>query len=167
MRRFERFEPNFDVGSLVRKEPVLELRQIDDGPCRIRQKCICGRTRLVGTWTIRSQHHPMHVQADSAINPAKNTSRLHRSRYHPSERRCKGSKGGHPTLQVARVSYDLPLERPSGVERLLRTQGMVRLLDQILQDFLVFERVHWTPKALMPECHQLISFDQSLKRGLD
>ena len=46
-------------------------------------------------------------------------------------------------------------------------QGIVALLDQVLQDLLVLQRVHRPPEAFMPECHELVGLDQPLERRLD
>ena len=40
-------------------------------------------------------------------------------------------------------------------------------VDEILEDLLVPERVHWTPEAVVLECHELVGFDQSAEGRFD
>src|SRR6185503_1428686 len=66
----QRFKPVLDVSTLVGEEPVLELRQIDNGPGRVCQELLGGCARLVGAGADGTEHRPVHVQADAAIDPA-------------------------------------------------------------------------------------------------
>jgi hypothetical protein len=68
--RLELLEPALELGTLIGKEAVLERRQIDCRASGVREKvhggCIC----LIRTLTRRTEHGPMHVEANAALDPA-------------------------------------------------------------------------------------------------
>src|SRR5690349_21484052 len=124
-----------------------------------------GPRRHVGR---RRSTPPSARPGERRVRSSRGSLRRRRFRCRLNERRCKERTGSHPDLRVQRASSNPPLGLDRGaLGSRIEKPGHRAFLYEVLEYLLVLQRIHRSPKAFVPEGHELVGFNQALEWSLD